>query len=583
MNASTWLRGVTWNGIQFVIVGEWGTILYSVQESTPQLVTAPPDVGPVEATGIDTPVNIGIAMISDDVVSLSNDAPVFGFSLDTTVVTWTAIDAAGNVGTDTQNVTVQDTTSPVVTAPADVGPVEATGTTTPVAIGTATATDAVGIVSIGNNAPASFPLGITVVTWTATDTSGNTGTATQNVTVQDTTAPTLTVLGSNPITVEGGTPYNDAGATATDSVDGDLSAGIIVGGLPIDTSVAGTYTVTYNVTDSSGNAAAQVTRTVNVVDSKPGIDIVMNLPSGVSVFFNNNSSSVTLHGDTAEAIATADVDNNGVDDVIVSFPAGTGPDGNGGTYISRNQDPLTVLDNRTAEQIAVGDFDGNGQVDLLFGFETDGLWARMNDTDAILLINLLPVAMAAGDIDNNGQDDIALSLEGMGTLSLLNFGSIIFYDGDAADTLSIADVDNNGEGDVIASFPAGSGPDGTGGLYFARNQGNLNFFTDIPAEQISEGDYDGNGQNDLLLDLGTAGLWIWANDISATLITPVSPTAMATGNLDNNSQDDMVLSFDGVGTISVKDLATIETLDPGVALNLAHRQHRRELNTASCE
>ena len=66
---------------------------------------------------------------------------------------------------------------------------EATGATTPVAIGTATATDAVGIASITSNAPASFPVGLTVVTWTAADTAGNTGTATQNVTVQDTTAP----------------------------------------------------------------------------------------------------------------------------------------------------------------------------------------------------------------------------------------------------------------------------------------------------------------------------------------------------------------------------------------------------------
>jgi len=65
-------------------------------------------------------------------------------------------------------------------------------------------------------------------------------------------------------------------------------------------------------------------------------DVVLNLPSGVTVLFNDNSSSSVLHTDTAVAIATADVDNNGEDDVIASFLAGSGPGGTGGTYISRN-------------------------------------------------------------------------------------------------------------------------------------------------------------------------------------------------------------------------------------------------------
>ena len=262
-------------------------------------------------------------------------------------------------------------------------------------------------------------------------------------------------------------------------------------------------------------------------DSKPTNDIVVNLPSGVTVLFNNNSSSVLLHGDTAETLAVADVDNNGIDDVIVSFPAGSGPDSNGGTYISRNQDPLTLLDTRTAEQIVVGDFDGGGQTDLLLDFGTDGLWVALNDTAAVLLTPLSPITLATGDIDNNGQDDMALSFDGIGTLSLINFGPVIFYDSSVAEALEIADVDNNGEGDVIASFPAGSGPGGAGGIYFARNQGALNFFADSPAEQIVGGDFDGNGQTDLLFDLGIDGMWAWGNDTSASLITLPSPRAIA--------------------------------------------------------
>jgi len=144
-----------------------------------------------EANGVLSSVEIGSATASDIfAVTITNDAPA-SFALGATLVTWTATDANGNTSTGTQNVTVTDNTAPVLTAPGDVA-VEASGVLTPVAIGSASATD-IFEVTITNDAPASFPLGTTAVTWTATDANGNASTATQNVTVEDTTAPTLTV------------------------------------------------------------------------------------------------------------------------------------------------------------------------------------------------------------------------------------------------------------------------------------------------------------------------------------------------------------------------------------------------------
>ena len=77
-------------------------------------------------------------------------------------------------------------------------------------------------------------------------------------------APVITLLGTSPVTIIQGDTYADAGATASDAEDGDLTGSIVVGGLPIDTSVVGTYTVTYDVSDSRGKTALQVTRTVIV-------------------------------------------------------------------------------------------------------------------------------------------------------------------------------------------------------------------------------------------------------------------------------------------------------------------------------
>jgi len=189
---ATYLLGttvVTWTATDANGNVTTGTQNVTVVDTTAPVLTVPADVS-VEATGMETPVSIGTATATDIfAVTVTSDAPAT-YPLGTTVVTWTATDANGNVTTGTQNVTVVDTTAPVLTVPADVS-VEATGMETPVSIGTATATD-IFAVTVTSDAPATYPLGTTVVTWTATDANGNVTTGTQNVTVVDTTAPTVT-------------------------------------------------------------------------------------------------------------------------------------------------------------------------------------------------------------------------------------------------------------------------------------------------------------------------------------------------------------------------------------------------------
>jgi VCBS repeat-containing protein len=79
----------------------------------------------------------------------------------------------------------------------------------------------------------------------------------------DITPPTITLKGDASVTVTVGDTYTDAGATATDALDGDLTAKIVMTN-PVNTAQVGSYSVTYNVKDSSGNAATPGTRTVTV-------------------------------------------------------------------------------------------------------------------------------------------------------------------------------------------------------------------------------------------------------------------------------------------------------------------------------
>ena len=103
-----------------------------------------------------------------------------------------------------------------------------------------------------------------IITYTVSDTSGNTATATRQVIVEgDTTAPVITILGEAIATVNLNSTYTDAGATATDNVDGDLTSSIVTTGV-VNTSIEGNYIITYTVSDTSGNTAT-ATRQVVVV------------------------------------------------------------------------------------------------------------------------------------------------------------------------------------------------------------------------------------------------------------------------------------------------------------------------------
>jgi hypothetical protein len=79
----------------------------------------------------------------------------------------------------------------------------------------------------------------------------------------DTTSPVITILGDNPVSITENNPYTDAGATALDSIDGDVTSQIQTTGT-VDTTTEGAYYITYTVSDYAGNIASAI-RTVNVI------------------------------------------------------------------------------------------------------------------------------------------------------------------------------------------------------------------------------------------------------------------------------------------------------------------------------
>ena len=89
---------------------------------------------------------------------------------------------------------------------------------------------------------------------------------------EDSIAPVITLLGDATVSIEVGDTYIDAGATAKDNYDGDITSNIVTVS-NVDTAIVGIYTVTYDVSDANGNAAFTITRIVSVEDALSMVEI----------------------------------------------------------------------------------------------------------------------------------------------------------------------------------------------------------------------------------------------------------------------------------------------------------------------
>lgn len=157
----------------------------------------------------------------------------------------------------TYTVIVQDTTAPVITLKGDTNVVVLPGV--PYEEAGFTAIDAAEG-DITDRVTRTEENG--KVTYTVTDTAGNTATVERILRYEDTVPPVITLTGSNKVTVYTGQEYREPGYKAIDNGVTDLTSKVKISG-SVNVKKAGTYTLTYTVQDSYGNEAS-ATRTVEV-------------------------------------------------------------------------------------------------------------------------------------------------------------------------------------------------------------------------------------------------------------------------------------------------------------------------------
>jgi uncharacterized protein YjbI with pentapeptide repeats len=179
----------------------------------------------------------------------------------------------------------------------------------------------------------------------------------------DTHAPVITLVGNPIVTLLVGTPYIDQGATALDTIEGNLTSSLVTINT-VDTNATGTYTVTYDVTDASGNVATQVVRTVHVIatpdTTAPVITLVGTTPVTVLVNTSYVDQGATAlddtDGDITSSIVTAStVTINATGTYAVTY---TSTDSSGN--IATSTRTVNVIDPTFYN--VVSSFTGNGSI-----------------------------------------------------------------------------------------------------------------------------------------------------------------------------------------------------------------------------
>ena len=270
------------------------TITYSASDASGNQATATRTVNVVDSTAPtitllgNNPETIEVGSNYNDAGAIADGGETVTTSgtVDTNIVgiytiTYSVSDASGNQATATRTVNVVDTTDPVITVLGDNPKTIEVGSN----YNDAGATSDGGETVTTTGTVDTNMVGVYTITYTVTDVSGNQATATRTVNVVDTTAPVIELVGASTVTVEVGTAYLDAGATAVDNYDGDVTSSIITTN-NVDSNTVGTYLVTYDVTDASGNQAIQVSRTVSVTtapNNPPTISSVSLSPTSATV------------------------------------------------------------------------------------------------------------------------------------------------------------------------------------------------------------------------------------------------------------------------------------------------------------
>tara|TARA_R110002049_G_scaffold272291_1_gene449775 strand:- start:7112 stop:13801 length:6690 start_codon:yes stop_codon:yes gene_type:complete len=466
---------------------------------------------------------------ADDGSTVAIDTSNFVDAVGSYSIMYDATDVSGNNADQvTRTVNVVDTTEPVITLNgsnpqtielgdgyAELGAIADDGST--VTIDTSNFVDAVGSHSI---------------MYDATDASGNDADqVTRTVNVVDTTEPVITLNGSNPQTIELGDGYAELGATADDGSTVTIDASNFV-------DAVGSYLIIYGVTDTSGNNADQVTRTVNVVDmTKPVITLNGVTPQTIEL----GDGYVEL-GATADDGSTVTIVTSNFVDAVGSYSIiydATDASGNDADQVTRTvnvvdtTEPVITLNGANPQTIELGD----GYTEL-GATADDGSTVTIYTSNFVDAVGSYSITYAATDASGNTADQV--------TRTVIVVSTKADTDNDGIPDDEDVDDDNDGTPDFEDAFPLDENEDtDTDGDGIGDNADSDDDNDGIPDDE--DADVNGDGTVDNGTDSDGDGI----NDANDTIDDSVDSDGDGVPDVDdafpNNPNESIDIDGDGVG------------------------------------
>ncbi len=265
-------------------------------------------------------VLLGTPDVTDNcgIASMTNDAPSV-FPIGTTDIHWAINDYSGNTSYCGQQVTVTDSEQPTITCSSDLSfNVTSSCEKTGVTLILPTVSDNCGVNSpIADYTSTTFPVGVTNVTWTATDVNGNFNSCVQHITVNDIAPPSITCAADVTVNTDAGHNYATlSGLTApvTSDVCGVIPA---VNNHPSSVFPLGTTDVIWTGSDIHNNTAT-CTQQVTVQDHEA--PVFSNIPSDISQCNTHPTWTPPTATDNCGSVTITSTHNPGA-----TFPIGTTP------------------------------------------------------------------------------------------------------------------------------------------------------------------------------------------------------------------------------------------------------------------
>ncbi|SDS14311.1 Fibronectin type III domain-containing protein [Formosa sp. Hel1_31_208] len=361
--------------------------IITLEDTTAPSITDVADIT-IECDASTDPTNTGAATATDN----CDAAPAVTFSDvtagNTITRTWTATDNATNTASSVQIITLEDTTAPSITDVADIT-IECDASTDPTNTGAATATDNC------DAAPAvtfsDVTAGNTITrTWTATDNATNTASSVQIITLEDTTAPSITDVADITIECDASTdPTNTGAATATDNCDAAPAVTFS------DVTAGNTITRTWTATDNATNTASSV-QIITLEDTTAPTPNVINL---TDISAECEVTSLTSPTAIDNCSGTVIVTNNATLPITsTTVVIWTYDDGNGNT-VTQNQNVIIndVIAPICATQDISIELDGTGNATIT----PDQIDNGSSDNCSIASISVSPSSFTTSNLGTN--------------------------------------------------------------------------------------------------------------------------------------------------------------------------------------